>query len=68
MGEPTAGDLHHSLEDAKWVWQEAARIMALHRELAHLYQRGGRDKRTIRALWEKIDEGEYALRTAGVYL
>lgn len=68
MAEPTASDLKHSPEDAKWVWQEAARIMALHRELAVLYRSGGRDKRTIKTLWERIDEGEYALRAVGVYL
>jgi hypothetical protein len=68
MTEPTAEDLKHNLEDARWVWEEAARILGLHRELAYLYRTGGRDKRTIRELWERIEEGEYGLRAIGVQL
>lgn len=66
--EPTAEDLWHNPEDAKWVWQEAARILGLHRELANLYRNNSTDKRTIKQLWTLIEEGEYGLRTVGVYL
>lgn len=66
--EPTAEDLGHDVSDARWVWQEAARIYALHRELAYLYKTGSKDRRTIDTLWERIEEGEYALRTIGVEL
>lgn len=68
MNEPTAEDLQHGLEDARWVWEEAARVLGLHRELAHLYRTRSKDKRTINALWERIEEGEYGLRAIGVYL
>jgi len=63
-----ANELEHSLEDARWVWEEAARILGLHRELAYLYRTKSSDKRTIKALWESIDEGEYGLRAIGVEL
>lgn len=66
--EPTAADLWHDPEDAKWVWTEAARVLGLHRELAYLYRSTSSDKRTIARLWELIDEGEYALRLVGVHL
>ncbi len=66
--DPTAADLWHDPEDAKWVWVEAARVLALHRELASLYRNKSTDKRTIDRLWELIDEGEYALRLVGVQL
>lgn len=66
--EPTAADLAHDTEDARWVWEEAARLYGLHRELAYLYRSGGRDRRTIDALWGRIEEGEYALRMIGVEL
>jgi hypothetical protein len=67
-GEPNATALEHDIDDARWVWQEAARIMALHRELASLYRNKSKDKRTIETLWHRIDEGEANLRALGVYL
>lgn len=54
--------------EAKWVWSEVARVLALHRELASLYRTRSSDRKTIRQLWELIDEGEFALRTVGVFL
>jgi len=66
--EEDSGSLDYSLEDARWVWEEAARIMALHRELADMYRNGSRDKRTIRTMWERIEEGEHALAAIGVFL
>jgi CDP-glycerol glycerophosphotransferase (TagB/SpsB family) len=66
--EPTSEDLYHKLEDARWIWEEAARVYRLHGELASLYRTRSNDKRTIRTLWEKIDEGEAALRLVGVQL
>lgn len=66
--EPTSEDLAHGLDDAKWIWQEAARVYRLHGELASLYRTKSRDKRTINTLWERIDEGEAALRLVGVTL
>lgn len=50
------------------MWEEAARVMGLHRELAYMYRTKSRDKRTIAFLWERIEEGEAALRAIGVYL
>lgn len=68
MTEPTAEDLKHSVDEARWVWEEAARVMGLHRELAHLYRTHSKDKRTIAQLWELIEQGEYGLRAIGVQL
>lgn len=59
-------DLVHGLEEARWAWTEAARIQNLHFALAALYRQGGKDKRTIRTLWERIAEGESGLRAAGI--
>jgi hypothetical protein len=67
--EPAAEPLlEHDLADAKWVWQEAARVYGMHYELAHLYRAKSDDRRTITRLWELIEEGEYALRVVGVEL
>lgn len=66
--EPTAEDLAHEVDEARWVWQEAARLYGLHRELAYLYRTGSKDRRTIDALWDRIEEGEYALKMIGVEL
>jgi len=68
MSEPSAADLWHDPDEAKWVWTEAARVLGLHRELANLYRNRSTDTRTIRRLWELIEEGEYALRLVGVNL
>jgi hypothetical protein len=62
------GVLRHDPGEARWVWEEAARIYGLHTELANLYRNKSNDKRTINKLWELIEEGEYALRTVGVSL
>jgi hypothetical protein len=61
-------ELDYGLEDARWLWEEFARIQALHGELAYLYRTGSRDTRTIKILWELIEEGEMGLRVAGVKL
>jgi len=66
--EPTGADLPFRAEDARWVWEEAARINGLHNELAYLYRTKSTDVRTIKKLWELIEEGEYALRVVGVRL
>jgi hypothetical protein len=60
--------LRHDPEQARWIWEEAARIYGLHNELASLYRNNSRDKRTINDLWALIEEGEYALRVVGVAL
>ncbi len=60
--------LGHDPEEARWIWQEAARVLSLHRELASLYRNKSTDTRTIKKLWELIDEGEFGLRLVGVYL
>lgn len=66
--EPGADQLEYSLEDARWVWEEVVRVMALHRELADMYRNNSRDKRTIKLIWEQIDAGEAGLRAMGVRL
>lgn len=66
--EPTAEDLEYSLDEARWIWEEAAAVMRLHGELASLYRTNSRDKRTIKLLWQQIEQREAALRLAGVYL
>jgi cellobiose-specific phosphotransferase system component IIA len=68
MIEPTAADLEHDVDEARELWQEAARVMGLHRELASMYRTNSKDKRTIATLWERINEGEANLRRQGVYL
>lgn len=68
MNEPTAQDLEHSLDEARDIWQEAARVMALHRELASLYRTKSKDKTRIETLWDRIREGEAGLSRQGVYL
>lgn len=68
MNEPSATDLRHDVDEAREVWQEAARVMGLHRELASMYRSGSKDKRTMGILWERIEEGERGLRRQGVYL
>ena len=60
--------LPYNNDDARWAWEEAARIMGLHRELASLYRTGSHDNHRIRLLWEKIDDGERALASVGVKL
>lgn len=62
------GVLRHDPNEARWVWEEAARIYGLHNELANLYRNKSGDKRTIGKLWDLIEEGEYALRVVGVNL
>lgn len=60
--------LAYDVEDARAVWDTAARAQDLHTELASLYRTGSSDRRTINLLWEKIEEAEYWLRDRGVYL
>lgn len=66
--DPAAEDLLHDPEDATAIWQEAARVLSLHRELANLYRNRSKDTRTIRTLWSLIEEGEADLAARGVYL
>lgn len=71
MTDPTetnADQLQYPLEEARWVWEEAARVMRLHGELASLYRAKSRDRGTMNLLWEKIEEGEAALALIGVRL
>jgi hypothetical protein len=65
---PGPEQLAYTLEEARWVWEETARVMALHRELADMYRNNSRDTRTIRTIWERIEEGEAPLRAIGVSL
>jgi hypothetical protein len=66
--EPTADQLRHNLDDARWVWSESLRVYNLHAELASLYRTGSRDRKSIANLWEHIEAGEYALRAVGIEL
>lgn len=66
--EQNSEALAHDPEEARWVWEEAARVYRLHGELASLYRVGSRDRRTIHELWARIEEGEAALRLVGVTL
>lgn len=70
MSENTGGpeQLAYPLEEARWVWEETARVMALHRELADMYRNHSRDKRTINTIWERIEEAEAPLLAIGVRL
>lgn len=66
--EDTDVTLEHDPDDARHIWEEAARVYRLHNELANLYRANSQDKRTIRTLWDRIEEGEYGLRALGVSL
>lgn len=59
-------ELSHGLDEARWLWEQASHVQRLHLELAVLYRQGGKDKRSIRTLWQHIEEGEAALRAAGI--
>lgn len=61
-------ELKYDPDEARWIWEETQRVLALHAELASYYRTKSRDHRTIKMLWEKITEGEAGLRAIGVHL
>jgi hypothetical protein len=61
-------ELPYSTEEARAVWEEVARVYRLHNELANLYRNHSGDTRTIRVLWQRIEEGEAGLAALGVQL
>lgn len=64
----SAFETPHDPELARFIWEEMVRVTKLHGELSYYYRTKSRDKRTIQALWDRIDEGEAGLRVLGVQL
>lgn len=63
---PADRDLPPEEARGHWIWRTKHQVDILHSELASYYRAGSTDHRTIRLLWQKIEEYERILRAEGV--